>query len=134
MENAEIKNEVLFDEFLEKIRKRDFDSVKKMLDDGVVNPSLHDSCALVWAAEYGTLDIFKLLLDDGRANPADNKSYIFYHAVSLFSQPEILKLLIKDGRSNPKEALDSAPEWDATVQTIKIVSDALHQKNFKNIN
>ena len=76
--------------------------VRILLSDPRVDPAYQNNQAIITAANYGYLEIFKLLLSDPRVNPSDQNN----RAVIIAARErrlEIVKLLLKDPRVNPSD-------------------------------
>ncbi len=70
--------------------------VKLLLKDKRVDPSVQNNSAIVWASQYGHLEVM-LLLADKRVNPSDKNN----DAIALatrYGYDEISKLLLADNR------------------------------------
>jgi hypothetical protein len=75
-------------------------TIKILLEDPRVDPSVSDNSSLISACYRGDVDIVKLLLKDYRVDPTVRNSNVIMIAVERNNIP-LLKLLLKDGRADP---------------------------------
>jgi ankyrin repeat protein len=100
--------------------------IQEALDEGA-DPSMGKNYAIRLAAQYGHLEIVKLLLKDKRVNPAAEYNFAIRWA-SKHNHIEIVKLLLKDKRVNPAAENNRALFWAAENQNKDMVKLLLQDK------
>nr|QBK88077.1 MAG: ankyrin repeat protein [Marseillevirus LCMAC202] len=88
------------EEFITAIKVGDAETVKRLLENPVVDPTANHNWPLRASSAYGQADVVKLFLADGRADPTANDN----QAIRLSSQnghADVVQLLLADGRADP---------------------------------
>jgi ankyrin repeat protein len=105
---------------IENIVKYGFiDELKTKVNDGW-NPSYDDNYAIRYAAEYGRVEMVKLLLADDRVDPSVNDNF----AIQLAAENghiEVVKLLLADDRVDPSARGNYAIRFAAETGHIEMV-------------
>lgn len=111
------------------------ETVKALLDSGV-DPSYQNNKALILAAQYGHLEIFKLLLEDARVDPSDQNNEAIIKAAQS-GHLDIFKLLLSDDRvdfsDHDDKVLIAAAEFNHVDILKWLIQDARIDPSAKNI-
>lgn len=93
-------------QLIEATQNGDVNEVRDLLAAGA-NPSAFGNAPIQWAAQYGHLEVIRLLLSDPRVDPSVEDNYAIQMAAQ-YDYLEVVRLLLSDQRVDPTN-LDNAP-------------------------
>jgi len=118
------------DKFEHHIKKNDLKEVTIRLNHPDVNVARSDNHALGLAAQYGHIDILKLLLKDKRVDPSGDNNWAIRFA-SENGKYESVKLLLKDKRVDPSACSNDAISYALKRKHLVIVDLLWSDKRVK---
>jgi len=121
----------LFKVFINAIKNDNAVVVKKMIDNGIVDPSADDNYAIRYASYTGYLGVVKVLLRDSRVDPSANDNYAIQYA-SEYGYTEVVKVLLQDSRVDPSADDNYAIQYASANGHLEIVKLLLQDKRVKN--
>jgi len=103
------------DEFLQAVQSDDLDTVKQLVEAGLVDPQIYGPEAFRWAAWYGHLEVVKFLLQHSDPTALDHA----FRMAAWTGHLEIVKFLLP--HSDPKAHYSEAFRWAAENGHLEIV-------------